>query len=323
MVAVDPAAVVGSVAPVVGAAALPSFVVVGVRDGRAVGAFRVDLVGAESAVERLAELVSGDGAQGAVVVVVDAKARRGAYVRRIRVLSAGLEAALRRNGLELMGSFAVDVVVEGGRWFSLNDAEERGFVGGSRLSEWSESAEDALSAELRRPHVVRWRGEPSVEVDPVRAAVLNGLLSGRVCTDSVSVESAVRVVLGVVQRVKQWDVLTDEQMADAGMELMDRRVRAALLRLADSAELAGSAHFLWGELARVLPLPYRAGALALLAFSAFRRGEATLAGMAAKAALMDQPEDRLTALVDRARAAQWAPDAVRAVLDCAEVEMAA
>ncbi len=83
-----------------------------------------------------------------------------------------------------------------------------------------------------------------------------------------------------------------------------------------------AAEALWTALARVLPLPFRAEALSLLAASAYRRGDGVLAGVALEAALSESPEHRLSGLLDAALQSGIAPDVIATVLDAGAVAAA-
>ena len=61
--------------------------------------------------------------------------------------------------------------------------------------------------------------------------------------------------------------LSDTELAGVGASLADRAVRDVLFTAAAS-DVAAEAEALWTVLARVLPRPWRAEALALLAVSA-------------------------------------------------------
>ncbi len=77
------------------------------------------------------------------------------------------------------------------------------------------------------------------------------------------------------------------------------RVRDIMFATSLSDQALAVEH-LWAVLARSLPKPHRAEACSLLGFSAFARGDGTLAGIALDAALQDNSKHRLALLLDRA-----------------------
>ena len=66
--------------------------------------------------------------------------------------------------------------------------------------------------------------------------------------------------------------LRDDELARLAWALTDLRVRDTLYALA-VGENAGQAESLWAQLSRILPEPWRVEVLALLAFSAYARGD--------------------------------------------------
>jgi hypothetical protein len=64
-------------------------------------------------------------------------------------------------------------------------------------------------------------------------------------------------------------------------------------------------------LARTLPDPWRVEALALLAFSAYARGDGPLAGISLEAASRSDPSHAMTRMLDRALQTGMRPDQIR------------
>lgn len=108
-------------------------------------------------------------------------------------------------------------------------------------------------------------------------------------------------------------VLTDAELAEIATSLVDKRVRDALCNVGDSEDTA-AAEALWTLLARVLPSPFRAEALTLLAFSAYLRGEGPLAGVALDAVLADDPGHRMASMLDKALQGGIRPDDLRVLI---------
>ena len=78
--------------------------------------------------------------------------------------------------------------------------------------------------------------------------------------------------------------------------------------------MAAEAEALWTLLARVLPEPWRAEALVLLAVSAYVRGDGSLAGTAVLAALADDAEHPMAGMLDTALQDAVRPEEIRELL---------
>jgi Domain of unknown function (DUF4192) len=87
-----------------------------------------------------------------------------------------------------------------------------------------------------------------------------------------------------------------------------------VLFTAAASDVAAEAEALWTVLARVLPRPWRVEALALLAVSAYVRGDGSLAGTAVLAALADDAEHPMAGMLDTALQAAVRPEEIRELL---------
>ncbi|MEU4802436.1 DUF4192 domain-containing protein [Actinosynnema sp. NPDC023587] len=108
--------------------------------------------------------------------------------------------------------------------------------------------------------------------------------------------------------------LTDAEVADLAFALSDPWVRDASLADAIS-EHAEGAERLWIELTRASPTPERAEPAALLAFSAYVRGDGALALMAMDRAEEAMPGHRLTVLLRTALENGMTPTTVRGLAE--------
>nr|BFE51216.1 hypothetical protein GCM10017745_46430 [Saccharothrix mutabilis subsp. capreolus] len=81
------------------------------------------------------------------------------------------------------------------------------------------------------------------------------------------------------------------------------------------SEKAADAERLWTELTRAAPAPERAEPATLLAFSAYLRGNATVAALAARQAEAAQPGHRLAGLLRMGIAGGLPPAKVRDVVE--------
>jgi Domain of unknown function (DUF4192) len=106
--------------------------------------------------------------------------------------------------------------------------------------------------------------------------------------------------------------LTDSIVAEVASALCDHRVRDACLPWC-SGSGAVAAERLWLALVRATPVPERAEPAALLAFSAYLRGDGALAGVALEAALQACPAHSLSGLLRAALDGGLPPELLRSV----------
>ena len=150
-----------------------------------------------------------------------------------------------------------------------------------------------------------------VAADADRAAELLPLIiasgagaAGRDC--------AVRAAVSAVRRMAAGTALSETELAAVGASLANRAVRDVLFTAAAS-DMAAEAEALWTLLARVLPRPWRAEALALLAVSAYVRGDGSLAGTAVLAA-PTTPRIQMAGMLDTALQDAVRPEEIRELL---------
>lgn len=107
-------------------------------------------------------------------------------------------------------------------------------------------------------------------------------------------------------------VLTDSVIAEVASALCDHRVRDACLPWCCGPD-AAAAERLWLGLVRTTPAPERAEPAALLALTAYLRGDGALAGVALDAAQQACPHHSLSALLRAALDGGLPPDLLRGV----------
>ncbi|MBU8820958.1 DUF4192 domain-containing protein [Mycolicibacterium goodii] len=288
--------VVRNIVGVLGFAPVESLVLVLVRGGVVDTVMRVDLRGATGAggAARLAELVARQDADGVVAVVVSEEgATCPTCGEQFRAVIDDVALALQRRGYPLLAAVMVDRIAAGGRWWCLDDKAVAGVL--------EDPASSALAATAvangRRMFASRAELAQFVAVDAERVAAVAPLVGVGGPVKDVAV--AVRAAVDAARRMAGGEVVSDAVLAEVGTSLADVRVRDALLHVGDADETA-AAEALWRVLARVLPAPFRAEALAVLAFSCFLRGDGVLAGVALNAALADNPGHGLAGLLDTA-----------------------
>ena len=276
------AEVIEGIAPALGFPPVNSLVIVTVEGGAVGCVMRLDLNEAahSGVVDRLADLAARAGADGVVAVIVSAD---GALCPmcgdEFRQLVGDLTEALERRGARLLDAHVVDRIEAGGRWHCVDNCGIGGVLNDPATSVMAAAA----VAAGHRMYGNRDELKATVAVDVDRAAGLAPLLSGAgTVADCVAV--SVREAVAAARRMAGGAVLTDAELAGVGAALADVRVRDSLFTTADS-DTAAEAEALWALLARVLPQPFRAEALTLLAFSAYLRGAGPLVGIALEAAL--------------------------------------
>lgn len=131
--------------------------------------------------------------------------------------------------------------------------------------------------------------------DPARMIRLSSLLdvaSRSDCTLSAEHLSTVRAAIAAGSQPA-----TDEEFVRLALAVSDYRVRDTCLGYALDDSTAPAAEKLWLELARCLPPPERAEAAALLAASAYLRGDGALANVALDEARSALPSHNLAGLL--------------------------
>jgi hypothetical protein len=126
----------------------------------------------------------------------------------------------------------------------------------------------------------------------------------------VDAVSAVDVVLTSAAQAAAGKELSEDVLARLACALIVPQVRDVLYALA-VGDKGAEAEGLWAELSRVLPSPWRAEALVLLAFSAYARGDGPLAGVSLEAALRCDAAHRMAGMLDEALQSGMRPEQIR------------
>ncbi|MCV7286146.1 DUF4192 domain-containing protein [Mycolicibacterium wolinskyi] len=299
-----------NVVAVLGFRPVDSLVLVVVGAGELKTVMRVDLGSAEQvgAAARLAELVGSQCADGVVAVIVSEDAVSDpARGDRLKGMVSGLAGSLQRFGIELLDCVIVDRVAAGGRWFCADDPAVAGVL--------DDPASSVLAAVAvaggRRLFDSRADLEALVALDGAGAAAVAPLVGDAVPVGDVAV--AVRVAVDAMRQMGSGEGPTDRVLAEVGTSLADVRVRDALFNVGEAQDRA-LAERLWTRLGQVLPAPFRAEALTLLAFSAYLRGDGPVAGIALEAALSSSPGHRMAVMLDVALQSGLPPEKLRGLI---------
>jgi hypothetical protein len=307
-----PASMIAALPAVLGFVPEHSLVLVTLECGELGCVMRVDLTEQlVESLEHLADVAAASGPDAAIAVVVD---EDGASCRMCvdehHELMTTLAEVLDARGVELLASYVVDRLEAGGRWHRPADST-------------AGTIEDPMSSPMAAAAVLGGRPlygrraelqDVIALADPERAASLRPMMEhadpdGALRSDG-DVRRDVEHALAVSHRVAEGLDPTDVDLVRLGRSITDPRVRDTLYALAVGRE-AGRAESLWILLARTLPDPWRTEALALLAFSAYARGDGPLTGVSLEAALCSNPGHRMAAMLDQALQSGIKPDQIR------------
>ncbi|MGV0742334.1 DUF4192 domain-containing protein [Mycolicibacterium sp. XJ870] len=307
-----PGSLIAALPAVLGFVPEESLVLVTFDAGHLGCVMRVDLsLAMVEGVDHLAEVAAAAAPHSAVAVIVD---ENGADCLQCQDdyadLAAAVADALAAHGIELSAAHVVDRVAAGGRWHCADGCGNHGTVEDPTASPL------AVAAVLDGRRLYRRRAELQqiVEADEIRgeqiAAVIAGLPSSSGPRRKAQARADVEMAITAAAQLAAGEVPTDIQLAKLAVALTDPRVRDTLYALA-VGDGAGPAESLWVAVARALPPPWRAEALALLAFSAYVRGDGPLAGISLDAALRCDPEHRMAGMLDQALQSGMRPDQIR------------
>src|SRR6202044_1127194 len=270
----QPGAVIAALPAVLGFVPEKSLVLLSIDGGELGSVMRVDLSDAlADQIGHLAEVAAAAGPEAAIAVIVDDDGAGCPMCNeQYRDLCSTLTGELSRHNIALWAAHVVDRVALGGRWHCVDGCGSSGVVDDPSASPLAAAA--VLEGRRLYPRRADLQAVVAVE-DPAHSAALAGVLTRQAVTRAEAhradpagcgrrdVESA----MAAAARVGGGQSLSDAELAALGCALHDVQVRDTLYALA-IGETAGDAETLWASLARTLPVPWRAEALVLLAFSA-------------------------------------------------------
>jgi hypothetical protein len=309
-----PGTLIAALPAVLGFVPEKSLVLVTADRGEMGCVMRVDLSDelAES-IDHICEVAAAARPDSAIAVVVDEDGVAcGACADEYRELADRLTSSLADRGIELLAAHVVDRVAASGRWQCADRCGQRGVVDDPSASPL------AMAAVLdgRRLYGRRADLQAVVDLDTARSARLAAVIDrcagqpGEATRTDADARRDIEEAMAAAARVSAGGALTDDQLARLACALTDPRVRDTLYALA-VGESAGAAESLWATLARLLPSPWRAEALVLLAYSAYARGDGPLAGVSLEAALRCEPSHRMAGMLDTALQSGMRPERIR------------
>jgi hypothetical protein len=279
---------------------------------------RVDGPARREVLRRFAEMFYANGLSGAVALLVDSTAA-GHRADHEDLAEDFVTRMLFVCGVDQVRAFATPRIEAGQRWWTVHGESERGEV--------SDPAGSPVTAAVRAlgRRVLGSRAELEQLLAPNphrRDAVADLLVAAK---ESAELEYSLGVardkgagfrhrrLAGVLEQVDnhaKGEPLLSVELAELAVAVHDPEVRDALMGLADT-ELCDDAERLWMRLTRELPEPYCAEPAVLLAYSAYLRGDGSLASIAVDAAMQADPENHMAGLLGAALDRCIRPSALR------------
>lgn len=308
-----PGQLIAAIPAVLGFVPEQSVVLVTIERGALGCVLRVDLSeDVLDSVDQLAEVAAANRPERAALFIVDAEGASCRMCQESHHELAELAAeALETHGVELVSAHVVDGIAAGGRWYCADGCGSEGLVddpasspvaaeavmGGRRLY--------ASRAELLELITVT----DAARVDRVRERI-GDLEQGLGRRTDAAARASVEHAMATATRFSTTGVIAEDDIARLACALTNTMVRDTLYALA-VCSTSEQAEALWALLARELPAPWRSEALVLLAFSAYARGDGTLAGVSLDAALEVDQGHRMAGMLDRALRSGMRPDQIR------------
>lgn len=306
-----PASLIAALPAVLGFVPEHSLAVVTVDAAELGAVLRVDLSpDLARHVGHLAEVVGAAAPEQAIAVIIDEfGADCDACGTDHDALADALSQSLAVQGVELSAVLVVDRVAAGGRWHCADGCGAHGEIDDPDASPL------AAAAVLDGRRLYRRRADLQQVIavtDTDRGARLAAAIAsrGEVRRSACTAREAVHAAMSTAARLADGTEPGDAELVSVVCALADPRVRDTLYALA-VGDRAAAAESLWALMARTLPQRWRPDALALLAFSAYVRGDGPLAGIALEEALGIAPEHRMAAMLDRALQSGMRPEQIR------------
>lgn len=266
------------------------------------------------AATRLAELAANENTAAVLVLVVDSTAQPAHAPHSEHTHAVGiLDRALTARGVVLGAAWATRVIEAGAPWWSLPDATESGVVPDPDASALAATVVVAGHPIHRSREELARLIEPDPGVADQVRALLPEVASLRTQRASGEITDTVAMVIEHIDTLAAGSALTPADMAALAVALRTAAVRHCMLGLVGTARV-DAAERLWALLTRSLPDPDRAHPAALLAFSAYHRGNGVLASIALDAALAADPQHRFARSLDAALRDGTSPPRLGAVV---------
>ncbi|WP_145742216.1 DUF4192 domain-containing protein [Saccharopolyspora dendranthemae] len=221
---------------------------------------------------------------------------------------------LLRSGIAIAHALHVPKVEVGEPWRCYYDEDCRGVVADPKESQMGAvmAAEGSVTfgsreelRELVAPESAEVISRWSAKLDALTEDAIDSYDPSRVTED-------LRKVFGAVQRIAAGSALTEDDLLGVLRAVSDVQIRDIVMALS-LTELARPAEELWLTLVRKSPEPELVEVAALLAFSAYVRGEGALAGVALERIGEVKPGHNLARMLRRAMDAGIPPAELAAI----------
>ncbi|MFD1146282.1 DUF4192 domain-containing protein [Saccharothrix hoggarensis] len=313
---VDAGNVIAAVPHLLGFHPADSLVVLVLRAGDVAMGLRVDLP-SPARPGRVAKLIAGPlarcrDATAVVVVVGGGSGDPPEHLPHAAVVDE-VDDALHAARVPLVLAVWTRAVVKGEAWFDYHDAGTHGTVTDPTSTALAAaSAADGFVTHASREAMAELLAPDPPEALSRRAALLNRRAANAppVADGAVPPSHLDLIHAEVVRAAGRKRSLTDDEVADLAHALSNPWTRDASLGYCVGEHALG-AEVLWTELTRASPAPERAEPATLLAFSAYIRGQGTLASLALERAEEAHPGHRLTELLRAALNTGLPPEQLR------------
>ncbi|MFJ4649663.1 DUF4192 domain-containing protein [Nocardia sp. NPDC088792] len=285
--------------------------------------------------DRFASVVRNSEAIGALAVIVDDRAYRGADDADAvdagqRRLIETLRQDLAGYGVALAAVWAVACFSEATEWWEVESPWRRGLLPDPSASHMA--AAQVLAGRALRPSRAALsdvvavdeviRKNVAAHLPDVAAEAQRRLVRAiQIDNPDAFTRLALCHVMSVIVQARELAEIPARIIAEVAVALRDSAVRDIMFGVAGGVH-EPAAEYLWGVLTRALPDPDRAQAATLLAFHAYRRGDGPLARVALEQALASDPEHRMARLLDAALQSGLDPARLQRVVN-AGIEAAA
>lgn len=233
-----------------------------------------------------------------------------------------LTEVVHNAGMSLLHATWAPEIRTGGRWWCYDEDHCRGAIGDSTNSPLAATMAAAGAVTFTNRQELQGLIAPDSDDLLMRRTAQLDLLSeereqqrGTVGLVQQDVDS----VLHAIRRTAEGKALTEDDHLRVLLALSDHRVRDMALGMS-GGEWAHAAEQLWLILVRKAPSPEIAEVAALLAFSAYLRGEGALASVALERIEAVRPDHRLGQLLRRALDCGVNPDELAVIADDAAAD---
>lgn len=226
-----------------------------------------------------------------------------------------LEQAAHQAGMGFVHGLWAPEVATGAPWRCFRDSDCQGELPDVRSSSVAAAMTAAGVVAFRdRDELAGLVAPESTAIREWRSERLDTMLREREDMGERPVRDEVRTVFGAIERTGRGGALTEDDLLRVLLAVSQSQIRDLVLGTA-LGEKAAAAEQLWLTLVRKAPEPEVADVAALLAFSAYLRGDGALASVALERIENCRPEHTLGLLLRQAINAGLPPDKLRRIAE--------